>query len=162
MKKELPEKKKATSLDLFLLFLLVLSASALLFRWTTGESAKGEMQPLEITAVSAKIRGETADCLAVGEALYTAAGDYFGTVVQVERRLSKTELWSGGVLYTEVPEGSEIYDLSVIIETEGASGENGVFLQNGKLPLLVGEELLLYSRKTSLPFRIRSVVANSR
>ena len=156
MKRKEEAKGRFNVLDLFLLFLTVLSVVAILLRQQAPKKDQREALALEVTLRVQGLRKETLSCLSAGDLLYTAAGEYFGSVTQAEASVADVSLFSSGVFYSGVPEGAELFNLTVRVSVWGnQSGD--VFLQDGKLPLLLGKELALYSELVALRAKVTEV-----
>ena len=156
MKRKKKSKGRFNALDLFLLFLIVLSVAAIILRQQAPKKDQREALTLEVTLRVQGLREETIDCLSVGDFLYTAAGEYFGSVTQIEASLAEVSLFFAGVFYSDIPEGAELFNLTVRASVWGnQSGD--VFLQDGKLPLLLGKEIPLYSELVALRATVTEV-----
>ena len=161
MRKNELQNSSFNALDLFLLFLIVLSVAAFLLRQYSPQKNQRESVELTLTLRVEQLREETISCLSVGDSLYNAAGEDFGNITQLEVSMAEVSIFSEGVFYSDVPSGSELFDLTLQVSVSG-SRSGDVFLQDGKFPLLLGKEISLYSNLTVLNAKITEIRESKR
>lgn len=137
--------------DLFLLFLLLLSVVGMLLRWQ-GMRALNEVPQSEIYRVllQSEIMDRTAaDCLSEGEILYDGAGQRIGIVTALRIRTAEIEREIDGGRVTGTWPLEMRCRLQVEIALEGTL-RDGVLLMNDRVPLPIGQEQTLFSRRLRL------------
>lgn len=149
-------RARYTVFDFVLLAFFLLCAAGIGFRIAglRGFFTTDRRETATLVADAGNVAPETADCIFVGDRLYTAAGEYFGAVAAVEVAPTRLTLESNGAFYTADAEGGEV---SVILRVTVSGVWNGnVFLRDGKYAVLPGESLTLYTKKACLGLRILS------
>lgn len=149
--------RRGSVLDLFLVLLLVFgtAGAVLRYREKRSEGSTASLSPYLVMAVVADLPRETAECLDVGELLYTGAGEEYGVVREVRSRPARWRVTANGTLYEgEWPEEVR-RDLTVTLELWGNERE-GVLLRQGRWPLLAGQRTVVYSNRGQWSLEIRS------
>lgn len=153
------KEKRGSILDLFLIFLLLLCLVGGLLRWrdlrTRGDSVA--TSPYLVTAVAHQVDPQVADCISVGELLYTESGMYFGRVTAMESSPTRVSLLSDGA-YTEGSWDADWFvDLWLEVEIEATDGKQGI-LHNGRTPYALSERITLYSERTALSVKLYQII----
>lgn len=142
--------KRLNTTDRFLVVLLALCLLAVGARvWSLRGDSSENVETLEVLVVWREIDARTAECLSVGERLYTAAGEYYGTVADIEYLPVEKSLWQNGELWHYEMPIEEICDVRLTLRLEGRS-DNGIFLRNGTESVGVGESKTLYSERCEI------------
>ena len=152
--------RRGSILDLFLIVLLLVAVLGSVLRW---ERQNREIhQPLEqyrLILESVEMARESADCLAVGDILYTASGEAFGEVRVLEYLPARVTLISLGRYYRGEWPMSERCVLHVEVAVSGRM-RDGVFLLGGRTPLAVGASQTLFSDRMQLKARVFDVTSD--
>ena len=137
---------RGSILDLFLVMLLILGPAGAVMRYRDLRIREEgvELATYRVRAVMQSLPRETAECAEEGARLYTAAGEYVGTVAAVTLSPTTVRLWRNGVLLEEIRQDGAVVDAEVELELDG-SLRNGVLLWGGRYPMPAGGSLLLYS-----------------
>ena len=147
---EKTQEKRGSILDLFLIFLLLLCILGALLRWDSlRKDARLPLTQYTLTIDTETLARESAECLTVGEQLYTASGEAFGEVTALEYLPAEVTLSSLGHYYRGAWDRTERCVLRVRVTIE-ANLRDGVLLYRGKTPLAVGAPLELYSERMRL------------
>ena len=151
------EKRTTGVMDLFFVLLLLLGLIGLGLRLVGAQGDGGTPTDTRTVVAGARsVSATAADCLSVGETLYTADGEAFGVVEAIELRAARVEMTSLGVTYTGEWEASERVDLTVSIRITGQMGEDA-FLRAGVCATLIGDEVSLFGERFFGVLRILSV-----
>jgi hypothetical protein len=157
-KKEKSRGARGGILDLFLLFLLLLSLCSVAVRylqtWDTGEE-----QPLSgyrLICVAEGLDPLTAQCVEAGDIFYLPSGDRFGSLYAKRFLPAELCLLSGGEYVEGKSDPALLGDLHLEIEFFGCEGEQGILWQ-GRVGVLTGQTLLLKSDKATLRIRVLAV-----
>ena len=151
--------RRGSILDLFLVFLLLLAILSAVLRWER-QSRESDM-PLEkylLTLETAELARESADCISVGERVYTPSGELLGEVTALEYLPVQITLASVGRYYRGEWPISERCVLRVEVTVLGRM-RDGVLLHGGRVPLAVGTPQQLFSERAQLHTRVWSVSA---
>lgn len=146
-------RRRIGVLDVFMGMLLLLGAIGLILR---ARILQSEVEVNETCAVICLARGVPADmaeCLHVGEILYTADGSVWGVLREVEARPAEISVLQNGEHVSGVDPTGERLDLTLTVAVSGATSESG-FLRDGKYVVLRGEGVLLYSERCALSLQI--------
>ncbi len=155
-------KKRGSILDLFLifLFLLCIVGGLLRLRELHVQNAPVATAPHTLTVVAPRIDPQTADCIAVGELVYTESGMPFGRVTAMEMLPAKVTLADGGA-YVEGEWDAELFvELTLEIEVEALQNGRGI-LHHATTPLSVGESLTLCTERTALRVSLYKISPNT-
>ena len=150
--------RRGSVLDLFLVCLILLSIVGVGMRWKVFYRDDNE-KTLTGYRMTARMEGgdpRVVECLEVGERLYTAAGDAYGSIAQVSTAPTKIEILSNGVYHSGEWDPEVKCDLYVEIHFEGSENDGRV-LWNGLCACLVGDSLTLYSERTALHLKIINI-----
>ena len=140
-------------LDAFIVTVILLSAVGLILRIQVLRLDVREDVSCEVRMVAKSLPREIADCIGVGDVLYTADGGVYGEVEEIVISPARVEWVSNGVSHTGEWEAGERINLSVRVRVSGSIAD-GVFLREGKYAILVGDAETLYSDLTSLEWLI--------
>ncbi len=147
-------KRRLNGTDYFLILLLLCCAVGSVWRvWDLRSGERATDGEYELLAEWKNVDKRTADCLSVGETLYTASGERFGRVSAVTASPAVLTVLVGGEIYQAQPVESGRLDLFVTVQFEGGK-RGGVILHAGSTPLAVGESLRLYSERCELSCKI--------
>lgn len=149
------KEKRGSILDLFLIFLFLLCIVGGLLRRQElrTRDVLVATAPYTLTVVTAEIDPRVAECIAVGEAVYTESGELFGRVTAKTLLDAEVSLLSDGEYLRGAWDASLFVDLSLEIEIEAAQNDRGL-LWNATTPLSLGETLTLYSERTALRVKL--------
>ena len=139
-------------LDWFLILIAVLSGVGLLLRFRGLGGETGEAT--EEFAVYATWEGadaRTVACLREGEVLYTAAGEVFGRVLDMEIEAMEVELIAGGEVYRLASQDRKRVELRLAVACRLSEG---MLMRSGGEPLAVGQQIRLYGRSVSVPITV--------
>lgn len=161
MKNREAKKRSFNALDWFLLFLILLSVASILWRQHAPDQKSQEAVTLEVALRVEQIPKEMLSCIEAEELLYTAAGETFGRILHIDVEPSKEYHFLEGDFYYDAPQGSDRFDLILLVSVEGTKSGD-VFLQNGRVALLFGKELKLYSHLATLHARVTKINEPSR
>ena len=150
------EKKQIGLLDLFAVILIVLGIAGLGLRIVASRGGDTEEDARTVVASVYAIPTSVADCIAVGEWLYTEDGTAYGYVEAKETAPARIDLTDAGVTYTGEWDGDARVDLTLSIRITGRVGD-GVFLRGGRYAILVGDRATLHAQRLCATFLIRSV-----
>jgi len=154
MKKE-GSTKRGTMLDLFLVLLLFLCVAGGLIRWLgtkSSEAANAEQQFL-LEFYSDGVDSMIIDCLREGEVLYQTDGSTFGTLAGIEQVPLSVSLTAGGEEIFGVWEPDRKCRVHITARCTGTTRE-GMLLLGGKIPLGIGEKIVLRTRGSELYYRL--------
>jgi hypothetical protein len=161
MKNRETKKRSFNALDWFLLFLILLSVASVLWRQHAPDQKSQEAVTLEVALRVEQIPKEILACIEAGELLYTASGEAFGSILQIDIEPSKEYHVSEGDFYYDAPQGSDRFNLILLVSVQGTKSGD-VFLQNGRVALLLGKELNLYSHLATLQARVTKIGETTR
>lgn len=140
-------KKRLTVIDWILILLLCVSVLSIPFRLMHMEKPK-ELKELHVTLLSRNVHEQTVATLAVGDLVYTEAGDIFGRIVSFEQRPIEKSLVKDGEVIKERIDSYFLKDVSLELAILGEMREN-IFLRDGKYPILSGMTVKFYTQKSS-------------
>lgn len=133
---------------LILLFILCLLATGIRV-WSLQAGGRGELSEFSVLLEWRDVDARTAACLSEGEALYTAAGEYYGVVEGLELLPAQWEVVQNGeVLRLSLPL-EERCNVRLRVRVQGRE-ENGAFLRGGFQALAMGERIKLYSERCEI------------
>ena len=137
------------------IFLFLLCILGLLLRWQELHQNETGVSPSSYTlSVRANaVDPQTVNCLKVGDALYTSAGEPFGYVRGISAQPAAVTLVSDGVAYSGTWDPLFLNDLTLEIEIPGV-WKDRVLLHGGRTPLAVGQTLALRSESVSLSLKL--------
>lgn len=153
MRREEGSTRRGTLLDLVLLFLLILSVVLILFRWQSQRENTVEQSPFLVTVKVMEVQPQVAQCLGVGETVYDAFGEVVGEITRITLSDATVTIKNGEGYATVTPPGYGLVTLELEIQAFGAL-DGGAFLRGGKRTMLIGEETVLYTRKTGLRYLV--------
>ena len=162
MKEKKQRAQEGRVLDLLLILLLALGLVGGLVRyWSHADASNGEeLLPYTVLLDGGELDPAVADCLAVGDLFYRTDGTLFGQVIRTERQAAQVSLWENGEEYKGRWDEALRCGLLVWVEVVGRDAD-GRFLERGRIPLGVGERLVLYSQKSVLTYRVREIKASA-
>lgn len=145
---------RGSVVDLFLLFLLLLSLVSGLIRWQESRARSEEgLKTYRAVLLSETMVTESADCLEVGEWLFDPSGERVGRVTGISRVSAPLTLETDGGILRGEWEASKRCRLRVELEATGGE-RGGVLLLGGTSPLAVGGERVLFSERMRLQARL--------
>lgn len=153
------KKKKRFSgnlLDIVLIFLFVLSAALVLFRWKSQKSVYKALEPFVITVSADSVQPQIVQCISVGESVYNATGERIGEIKEILTSGTKKLIDNGESYVLDTPAELALLELKLEITTVGTlDGER--FLQGGRYAMLPGDQSYLYTQRTGLLYLILDV-----
>ncbi len=154
------KKRRGSILDLVLIFLLILSALGIAFRWQQikGLSAEQSYKEYRLVGHTGTLHPDILRCVENGEALYTASGEYYGRLKTVHAMASRVTLFSEGKYLSAEWDPQKKTDLYVEVIFEGTE-RGGRILRNGRSDVMIGQTVTLYSEYAVLHILIDSVSA---
>lgn len=138
------ERKSIGLLDVFVLILILLSVVGIVLRMQALRIVEENDARYHALARVQMLHAETAECIEVGDLLYTADGTVYGRIEAVEVTPADVKLQSDGRIYLGAWDEKLYVDVKLEISVEGRISE-GAFLRDGKHALLVGEDIQLRS-----------------
>ncbi len=150
------EKRRIGVLDVFIVMLILFGAVGIFLRVRILEIGTAPNAECEVYGRVLNMPSELADCIAVGEILYTADGTPYGTLSEVAVSPAEVRLIENGALITGYDEAGSRIDLQLTVTVMGAESEKG-FLRDGRYPVLRGEALALYGERAVFSFVIYDV-----
>lgn len=150
MKKE----KKGSLFDVFVISFLLLSILGASLRWQQLSASPSEESFVEciLTTRATGLHTDTALCIAEGDELYTAAGEYYGRITAKGTRALEVRLVEDGKLLEGVWEDTWC-DLRLSISVRGVKQEES-FLKGGRERICCGQSLTLYTQRAALALEI--------
>ncbi len=150
MKKE----KKGSLFDVFVISFLLLSILGASLRWQQLSASPSEERFVECILLTRAtgLHTDTALCIAEGDELYTAAGEYYGRITAKEVRALGVRLVEDGALFEGVWEDTWC-DVRLGISVRGIQ-QGDAFLKGGRERLLGGQSLTLYTQRAALALEI--------
>ena len=155
-------KKKGSILDLFLvfLFLLCIVGGLLRLRELRVQNAPIATAPHTLTAVVPRLDPRAADCIDVGELIYTEAGVPFGRVTAKETLPAKVALLHEGTYVQGAWDVEQFVELRLSVEVDAVQSGRGL-LHHATTPLSVGETMAFYTERTALRVILYEISPNS-
>ena len=155
-------KKRGSILDLFLifLFLLCIVGGLLRLRELRVQNTPVATQPYTLTVVVSRIDPQTADCVEVGEQVYTESGTLFGSVSAKEILPARVTLTDGGAYVVGQWDAEIFVELTLEIEVEAMQNGHAI-LHQATTPLSVGESLTLCGERTALRVSLYKISPNT-
>lgn len=142
-------KKRGNAFDVCLLLLFLFSIGGGILRWHSfGERTLEDAQAL-VTLKASALHAESAECLAVGEVLYTVDGEIWGRVRSIQKTPTPILMEHNGDRVSGTYAEDERCDLTVTAEITGTWREE-LFLRGGRDAILTGEIRELYSARMRL------------
>lgn len=152
------EARRGSILDLFLVVLLLLAVLGALLRWERQSRERGlPLEQYRLTLETLELARESADCLAVGDVLYTASGEKIGEVVALELLPVRLTVSSLGSYYRGEWPLSERCRLRLDVAVSGRV-RDGVLLYMGRTPMAIGTPQELFSERVRLQTRVVEVM----
>ena len=144
-------------IDAFLIVVLLLSGVGIALRiHARGDGAVvGDVRG-GVMVVARQAPASCADCIEIGETLYTADGNAFGRVIDVIRAPSRIYLYEDGKECVGEWDEQKYCDLTLLLEVEGTY-DGAVFLQAGRYPVIMGKTVSLHGERVSLPWLVKEV-----
>ena len=146
-------------LDAFIVTVILLSVVGLILRIQVLRVDAREDETCYVRMVAKCLPREIADCIGVGDVLYTADGGIYGEVEEIASSPAQVEWVSNGAHHTGEWEDGKRITLSLRVRVLGSAAD-GAFLRAGKYAILVGDTESLYSDLTSLEWLICEVVVS--
>lgn len=150
------KKEKTRILDFCLLLLTICSVVGIVQRFgALRAETKEPTADFSVEVLWEAVDAETADCGASGEMLRTENGTIFGKVKKITRTAHEEIFYrEGKELRATFPEGTK-EDLYLILSVAGRkSGQT--LLRGDGTPVLVGQNLRLYSTRATLALTVLS------
>ncbi len=144
-------KRRAGFLDLFLIFLIFFGVLGILLRWhTVRQSAEMETkQEFTISAILVGVDPRVSECIGTADTLYTLSGERLGQINSLETRPSAILLVQNGECYRGEWDHTLRCDILVDFSVLGELHE-GRLLYGGRMPLSIGQNLVLYTERAEL------------
>lgn len=138
-------KRRGSIVDVFLILLILLSIVSIIWRYYRVSTTVSQLEkPLLLTAETEILDSGTYDCMRVGDKLYTASGELFGTLLSVEKIQAEVSLILDGEWYEGAWEEELRCKVRMEIAVNAIASERGDLVAGSRV--LVGEQLpLLYS-----------------
>ncbi len=151
MKQIQKEHRSGSVLDLCLILLALLCVTGAILRTHTIKQSQSNatLVPMILTCVMTAQDPLVADTLREGDALYTEAGEYYGSIRSVSRLPSRVLLLSGGEYRVVEWDGNLKCDLTLEISVEAIRTEHGYLLGGARsavgsaLPVLCTQKSVL-------------------
>ena len=158
MSSEKRNERRGSILDLVLVFLLILSVLGIAFRLQQikGLSTEQSYKEYQLVGHTGTVHPDFLRCIEGGDALYTAAGEYFGYLRAVRATPTRVTLFSEGKYTSAEWDLWKKNDLYVEVIFEGLERE-GRILWNGRSDVMIGQTITLYSEYAVLHVMIESV-----
>ena len=147
---------KTRILDFCLLLLAICSAVGIAQRFGALRAEATEpTADFSVEVLWEAVDAETADCVAVGEGLRFENGTVFGTVKKITRTAHEEIFYrEGKELRATFPEGTK-EDLYLTVSVTGRKSDQ-ILLREDGTPVLVGQNLRLYSTRATLALTVLS------
>ena len=151
-------RRRGSILDLFLIFLLLLSllGAAMRYRELHRGDFGAPLAEYKLTVRLQSVDPHLSDCIAVDDAVYTAAGELYGRVSDIRVLPAQVGLFSEGDFVLGEWDMKVRCDLEVDIVFEGAESAGRV-LWKGTGACFAGQSTALYTRRALLKGRILQV-----
>ena len=148
-------ERRGTKLDLFLILLTLLSlTSGFLYRTGIDHADTDLPQSTFLLELySDGIDSTMFDCLQVDEALYQADGSLFGTLTALEKLPLSVSLIDNGALIVGEWDEALRCRIHLTVTCTGSLREEA-FLFEGRIPLGIGEAIVLRGRGSELQYRL--------
>lgn len=158
MSSEKRNERRGSILDLVLVFLLILSVLGIAFRLQQikGPSTEQSYKEYHLVGHTGTVHPDILRCIEGGDALYTAAGEYFGYLRAVRATPTRVTLFSEGKYTSAEWDLWKKTDLYVEVIFDGSERE-GRILWNGRSDVMIGQTITLYSEYAVLHVMIESV-----
>ena len=153
-------RRRGNVLDLLLILLLLLSLLGVALRWQMlhRTEAHENFAAYRMTLHLSDVDPRLSECIAVGDPVYSSAGELWGSVGAVRVLPTRVTLFSEGKAITGEWDTAYRCDIEVEIAFEGTESDGRV-LWNGSVACLIGQNTRLYTPCARLSGRISGVVA---
>ena len=150
------KKEKTRILDFCLLLLTICSVVGIVQRFGALRSeTKEPTADFSVEVLWEAVDAKTADCVAVGEGLRFENGTVFGTVKKITRTAHEEIFYrEGKELRATFPEGTK-EDLYLTVSVTGRKSDQ-ILLREDGTPVLIGQNLRLYSTRATLALTVLS------
>ena len=152
-------ERRGNALDVFLILLLIFSLIGMGFSFwfrTRENTASGEEVQAVLVLEWKAISPEVIACLRDGDALYTAAGAYYGQLEGISFTGAEVTLLSNGSYCKGAWSENVLCDAELVVRVTGVR-QNGSFLRAGQYAVPVGQSVELYSSLACVRATVKSL-----